>query len=323
MVDADVAYDGSGSRRGRPSDLNCESCHQPQSERADRDRRTPSAAVGSVSAAVAPSAPSGKRLIPAARRARVLELVRHEGAASLQGLAASVGVSLATTRRDLDFLTRGGYLERTHGGALLRTRLRTTFEPAAEITAKVALPAKRAIGRRAAAAVEDGQSVILDSSSTVLEAARALVERDLAITVVTNDLRIAIALSASPHVQLMLPGGLVRAGSFTLTGPAAQGFIQGLRADIALIGIHSLAGARPSETSIEVALMKRSLIAAAGRVLLLANSSKFEHPAFCEVCLIGAISEVITDNAIRDGDLAALVRAGVAVTKVLADAPST
>jgi DeoR/GlpR family transcriptional regulator of sugar metabolism len=269
---------------------------------------------------VAQPPPGGRRLIPAARRARVLELVRREGAASLHGLAASVGVSLATTRRDLDYLTRGGYLERTHGGALLRPRVRTTFEPAAEITAEVALPAKRAIGRRAAAAIEDGQSVILDSSSTVLEAARTLVERDLAITVVTNDLRIAIALSGSPRVQLMLAGGLVRPGSFTLTGAAAQSFVQGLRADIALIGIHSLAGARPSETSIEVALMKRNLIAAAGRVLLLADSSKFEHPAFCEVCPIRAISEVITDSDIRKADHAALVRAGVAVTKVAVDA---
>lgn len=258
----------------------------------------------------------GKELIPAERHARVLEVVQRDGAISTQRLAAAINVSLSTLRRDLDFLTERGYLERTHGGAQLRARLRTTFEPAPDIAAQVALSAKVAIGQCAAGLIEDGQSVIFDSSSTVLEAARVIARRNLSITAVTNDLRIATTLSRLPQIQLVVPGGQVRAGSFTIGGSAAQRFIEELRVDIALIGVHSLAGSRPSETSVEIALVKRSLIGAARHAILLADASKFEHPAFCEVCPIQQIHEVITDAGAPAASREALARLGVHVTVV-------
>jgi DeoR family transcriptional regulator of aga operon len=255
-------------------------------------------------------------LIPAERQARVLEMVQRDGAISIQRLAAAINVSVSTARRDLDFLTERGYLERTHGGAQLRARLRTTFEPAPDIAARVALPAKIAIGRHAASLIEQGQSVIFDSSSTVLEAARTAANLDLSITAVTNDLRIAMALSGLRRIDLVVPGGQVRPGSFTLAGGTAQRFIEGLRVDVAFIGIHSLAGLRPSDTSMEIALVKRSLIGAAQRVILLADATKFAHPAFCEVCPMRDIHEVVTDDAIADTDRDALERLGTLVTVV-------
>lgn len=255
-------------------------------------------------------------LIPAARRAKTLELVRKDGAISIQRLADEIGVSISTARRDLDFLTSAGYLERSHGGATLSVRLRTTFEPPADITNQVAKPAKMAIGRHAASLIEDGQSIILDSSSTVLEAAHALVARDLVLTVVTNDLRIAVAMSSLPKVQLIIPGGQVRPGSFTLVGSPAQAMIQSLRADVALIGVHSLANLRPSETSLEVASIKRSLIEAANRVILLIDSSKFEQSAFCEICPIQSIQEVISDDAMPAEHRRGLEQLDIRVTLV-------
>jgi DeoR family transcriptional regulator of aga operon len=99
-------------------------------------------------------------------------------------------------------------------------------------------------------------------------------------------------------VQLIVPGGQVRGGSFTLVGAPAEAMIRTLQADIALIGIHSLANLRPSETSIEVANIKRAWIEAANRVLLLLDSSKFNHSAFCEICPIERIDEVICDDGL-------------------------
>src|SRR5579871_729788 len=97
-------------------------------------------------------------LIPAARRAKALELVRRHGAISIQRLADEIKTSISTARRDVDYLSAAGYLERSHGGALLSVRSRTTFEPATDIADQVARPAKIAIGRCAANMVEDGQS---------------------------------------------------------------------------------------------------------------------------------------------------------------------
>jgi DeoR family transcriptional regulator of aga operon len=258
----------------------------------------------------------GDILIPAARRAKALDLLRQRGAISIQTLAEETGTSISTARRDVDFLTAAGYLERSHGGALLSVRSRTTFEPASEMTEHVAHAAKVAVGRHAAGLIEDGQSVILDSSTTVLEAAHALLARDLSLTVVTNDLRIAVALHASPKMQLIVPGGQVRTGSFTLIGAAAGALIGSLHADVALIGVHSLANLRLSETSIEVANIKRSFIEAANRVLLLLDSSKFRQPAFCEICPIKRIHELICDDGMSDDDRRALEQLNLRVTLV-------
>jgi DeoR family transcriptional regulator of aga operon len=255
-------------------------------------------------------------LIPAARRAKVLDLLKRKGAISIHALAGEIGTSVSTARRDVDFLTAAGFLERSHGGAQLSMRSRTTFEPTSDIAEQVAHSAKLAIGRHAANLVEEGQSVILDSSSTVLEAAHALVERRLGLTVVTNDLRIAMAMRAAARVQLIVPGGQVRGGSFTLIGTAACATVRTLHADIAFIGVHSLSHLRASETAMEVASIKRCFIEAANRVYLLVDSSKFQQPAFCEICPVELFHEVICDDGISPDDRRGLEQRGIRVTQV-------
>ncbi|MGQ0664065.1 MAG: DeoR/GlpR family DNA-binding transcription regulator [Pseudomonadota bacterium] len=253
------------------------------------------------------------RLIPAQRRALVLDLIRRRGVAAVSEIAQAIGGSFSTVRRDLDELTAQGYMERTHGGALLKTRLRTTFEPGHEIAANLEHAAKVAIGGRAAELVEDGQCVIFDSSSTVLEAAVRVVERDLGLTAVTNDLKIATLLAAAPRIRVIVLGGTVRPGSSTLIGEPGESFIEGLHADLALIGTHSLARQRLGDTSIEIAAIKRRMIAAARHVAVLADSSKFAQPAFCEICPAQAVHRLITDREIPKDDRRALEELGVTV----------
>lgn len=255
-------------------------------------------------------------MIPAQRRAKILDLVRRQGGASIDHLAGHLGASTSTVRRDLNLLTNQGYLERSHGGATVRTLPPTTFEPDRKIGANVAHDAKVVIGAHAAALIESGQSVIFDSSSTVLEAAKWVVERELAITAVTNDLRIGTELAASERVRLVVPGGTLRGKSYTLTGNPGLEFLAGIHADVALIGIHSLARQRLSETSTEVAHVKRLMAAAARRVIILADSSKFEGPAFARVCEVAQIDQVITDDEAPVEELRKLEELGVEVTLV-------
>ena len=255
-------------------------------------------------------------MIAAQRRALILEELRREGAGSIVGLADTIGVSSSTIRRDLEFLTEGGYIVRSHGGALLRERSRTTFEPEQEIGAHVARAAKEAIGAHAATMGEDGQSVIFDSSSTVLEAAKAVVATGMRLTVCTNDIGTALVLARSETTQLVVLGGTNRRGSLTTIGDPGVSFLARLHADIAFIGIHSLFDGRLSETSIELSAMKQRMIACAARSVVLVDSSKFRHPAFCEVCDVTAVHTVVTDAGIADADHARLVETGVEVVVV-------
>ena len=258
-------------------------------------------------------------MIAAQRRALILEQLRREGGGSIVALAASIGVSPSTIRRDLEFLTEGGYIVRSHGGAVLNEPRRSTFEPEREIGAHVAHAAKAAIGARAAALLEPGQSVVFDSSSTVLEAAKVVVAKNLRLTACTNDLATATILAGSDNLQLVVLGGTTRRGSLTLIGDPGLSFLERLHADVAFIGIHSLVGGRLSETSIDLAAMKRRMIANAARAIVLADSSKFRHPAFCDVCAIGEVQALITDPDIGARDRDMLAEAGVEV--IIARAP--
>ena len=95
--------------------------------------------------------PVGRSIpIPAERHARILEFLSRHGAASIHAIAAEIAVSPSTVRRDLDELTETGYLERSHGGAALRSRTLTTFEPSREIAERLAISEKIAIGTFAA-----------------------------------------------------------------------------------------------------------------------------------------------------------------------------
>ena len=114
-------------------------------------------------------------VIPAKRRAVILRASpRANGAASIQELAEALGASLSTIRRDLEQLTETGYLERTHGGALLVPPFRSTFEGEGQVNALMNRREKQAIGAEAAKRLSARDSALFDSSSTVLrQSARA------------------------------------------------------------------------------------------------------------------------------------------------------
>ena len=269
------------------------------------------------------SNPRRPELIPAQRRAFILEHIRKKGAASIQELSEAIGASVSTVRRDLEHLEERGYLERSHGGALIQKQLQSTFEPEAAITAEFDRAEKTSIGQAAAASLRSGESVIFDSSSTVFAAARSCVERRLTLTAVTNDLGIGQTLASSNTNRVVMLGGTLRVGSSTALGEPGQGFLGSLSADVVFIGTHAISGTSLTETSIEAAAMKRAMIAAARRVVVLADASKFRPEAFCQICSASAIHELITDARADPTDLARLRDVGVKVTVVGHEAAAT
>jgi DeoR family transcriptional regulator, aga operon transcriptional repressor len=233
--------------------------------------------------------------IPAQRQAELLALLRERGAAPISELSAALQASESTVRRDLDHLDAEGFVRRTHGGAVVTRR--STFE-APFVDRRWHNPDEKVrIGRFAATLLEPGQSVLFDSSSTVLSAAEALVQQPIEITAVTNDVNLASVLAmASEAIKVVVPGGEIRAGSFTLLGSTTKSFLERLHVDVAFAGIHAITGPLLSEGSLEVAEVKRAIIRAAERVVLLADYSKFGPSAFYEVAHADAVHDLITDR---------------------------
>ena len=253
-------------------------------------------------------------IIPAKRRAMILERLRRDGAASILELADEIGASASTIRRDLEQLTEGGYLERTHGGALFVPPLQATFEHEPSLNAQLQHRQKRAIGVLAAQRINPRESVIFDTGSTVLEAVRAATERQLPLTAVTNSLETASLCSASPSWRVIVPGGTVRAGSQMMVGEPGLSFFGTIHADLCLVGAYAITGRILTDASLEVAALKRAMIGSARRSILLIDSTKFRAPSFSAFCDIEAISEVITDDGADAEQLAALRALNVKVT---------
>lgn len=254
-------------------------------------------------------------MIPAQRRGLILDHLNRVSAASILELAELIGASPSTIRRDLEYLESEKYIDRTHGGAVL-ARARSMFEPHFEISAHIARTEKAAIGHEAARRVQAGDSVIFDSSSTVREAARAVIAQRIRLTAITNDLETASLLAEAPAISTIVIGGTVRPGSTTLIGSPGTGFLQEIHADLAFIGTHSICDLKLSETSTEASLMKRAIIGAAGKVVVLADSSKFQKPSFSLICGVDAVDEVITDSKLPDSTGDDIRGAGTTLTTV-------
>ena len=253
-------------------------------------------------------------LIPAQRQAMILEILQTDGAASVQQFADAIGASVATIRRDLETLESKGFLDRTFGGASLRARALVRLEPGHAVSAHIRHDEKVAIGIAAAARIEPHQCVIFDSSSTVREAARAILDRGVPITAITNDLMIAQMLANSTNVTVLTIGGRVRTGSMTLFGPPGEEFLSGVKADTALIGAHAVTLDGPSEVTIEITRIKQMMVSAARSVRVLADHTKLGDASAFRICSIDKIDELITDQKADPVICAALRARGPVVT---------
>lgn len=255
-------------------------------------------------------------ILPAKRRAMILDHLRSNGASAITELAAALGGSHSTIRRDLEHLVEGGYLERTHGGALLRAPERTTFEREPSINAELRHPQKAAIGRAAAQMLQTGESVIFDGSSTVLEAVRAAAARGIALTAITNSLDTASLCADTAGWRVIVPGGTVRAGTRLLVGELGCAFFDGVHADLCMTGALAVTNTTLTDASLEIAAIKKAMLHSARRKILLVDSSKFTTPAFCTFADLSAFDAVVTDSGIKPEVLDRLRTLGADVTVV-------
>jgi DeoR/GlpR family transcriptional regulator of sugar metabolism len=254
--------------------------------------------------------------IPTAeRRERLIEMLRRDSRVRTEMAARRLGTSAMTIRRDLAALQASGALLRCHGGAMPAGRI--TFEFAFDERHQRNLAAKRRIGAVAAAGVEAGARVFLDTGTTTLEVARALVARQAECEVITSSLAIAGVLWGAERIGLVLAGGRVRRGSPDLAGAGTELLLERLSADVAFVGSEGVDGRRGSFAGdIEAARVAELMIAGARRAVVVADGSKIGHAAAVRYATVDDIDELVTDRAADGACLRRLRRAGVRVQAV-------
>jgi DeoR/GlpR family transcriptional regulator of sugar metabolism len=237
------------------------------------------------------------RMPAGARQALILDVIATNGFLSVSKFAGDLGVSEMTIRRDLVVLAERGLLARTHGGAVSSAvNPREIFdaeEPAFKSRRHRNAREKSAIATAAAALIGPGETIGIDVGTSTLTLAEAVVGRS-DLRVFTNSLRAAMMLSASKSPVYVL-GGEVRNPEQSVVGSRAVGELQNYNIDRVFIGVSGLIEAGFFDYSVEDTEVKRAFIARADRVVILCDSSKFDHRSLARVCELSGADILVTD----------------------------
>jgi len=247
------------------------------------------------------------------RQQEILRLARDGGRVDVVSLAEEFQVTAETIRRDLKALDRAGLVRRVHGGAIPVGRL--DFEPDLAEREGTSADEKDRIAKAALTELPREGTVILDAGTTVARLAAA-VPLDTSLTVVTHSLPIAARLADHPGIQLHLVGGRVRHRTRAAVDAWALRAYGEIRADVLFIAANGFsAGHGLTTPDLAEAAVKRAAVAAARRVVLLADSAKHGQEHFARFADLSDVDLLITDSGLTPEDATAIERGGTEVVR--------
>ncbi len=230
------------------------------------------------------------------RHAEILRILDAEGAVTSTRLAATLGVSAETVRRDLRDLAAGGAVVRQHGGAGPAGRGEAPFRARMRENAV----AKQAIAAAFAGSVGHGQSLMLDTGTTTSFVARALA-RHRRLTVVTNSTDAARILSAGEGNRVFLAGGSLRPDSGAVLGVEAVRFVAGFSVDHAVISAGGIAGGEVADFDPEEADFARAVLERGARRVVVSDATKFGRRGLVTVAALAGVDLLVTDAPPPEG----------------------
>lgn len=227
------------------------------------------------------------------RKDLIVSLVEDLGKVNVGELCERFDVSSATIRNDLRDLEHRRLITRVHGGALRRNRV--TEEVPIDSRSGTPQPAKQAIARIAIEQVEDGDTIILDTGTTCRELSLLLKDRN-DVTVITNDLASALSLEAFPSVRVIVVGGILRRGYHCTVEPIVSPW-DDLTADKVFLGTNGFTVDKGATTpDLSQATVKRGMIRAARKVILLCDSTKFGKSSLFRFAPLEKIDLIVSDE---------------------------
>jgi DeoR family glycerol-3-phosphate regulon repressor len=236
-----------------------------------------------------------------ARHAEIVELTRTRGRVLVEDLAARLGVTAQTIRKDLKDLSTAGLLKRVHGGAVFPSGIENVQY---EARRQIAADEKDAIGRAAGRIIPNNASLFINIGTTTEAVSRALLDHK-GLMVITNNINVANRLRVLPEVEVAIAGGIVRSSDGGIVGEAAVDFIKQFKVDFAVIGASAIdADGALLDFDYREVKVAQAIIANARHVILVSDSTKFERTAPVRIAHISQVDTFITDRcamaSIRD-----------------------
>ena len=227
------------------------------------------------------------------RRLYITKQIEGNEQVDVSVLSKQFEVSEVTIRKDLKHLENKNILIRTRGGAIKKSAINSDlsiFERRKKNTDQ-----KKAIGRLAAGLIQNGETVLLDSGTTIMELAKNL-SKQIEITVITNAIDIAYQLIEYPKIKVIVPGGFLRRNSISLVGEQAAETLRNYYCDKCFLSIDGIDAHKGLLTNnLEEAHLSRIAINNSKEVIVLADSNKFENNAILCVAPLSQIDTFITD----------------------------
>jgi DeoR family transcriptional regulator, fructose operon transcriptional repressor len=245
------------------------------------------------------------------RQQEIAQLARQHSRVDVMALADELNVTAETIRRDLTVLERAGVLRRVHGGAIPVERI--GFEPAVAARDTVLTAEKERIAKAALAEVPEEGAIILDAGTTTARLAQVL-PNDRELTVVVNSPVLATILGPRPNITVLLLGGRLRGRTLAAVDDWALRPLADLYVDVAFMGTNGCSVERGLTTPDQAeAAVKRAMIAAARRVVVLADHTKVGNDNLARFGALSDVDVLITDSEL-DAELATDIEdAGVRV----------
>ena len=243
----------------------------------------------------------GDKLYIHERWNRIIDMLHATKVTSVEQFSNALSVSPATIRRDLNELHSEGRLCRVRGGAIAADPNSGYGEPYfglsgqlnQEDTLAVNIKEKRDIGEKAASMIDDNDSIIIDGGSTTVYMTQHIQAKNL--MVLTTSIPIMNSLLGRPKIRILIAGGEVFQEQALVLDPYSHGIVNKFSATKLFIGAQAVTSRGLMQTDPLLVQNEQQLISRADKVILLADSSKFEAKGSLAVCGLEAIDTVVTD----------------------------
>ena len=228
------------------------------------------------------------------RRNAILAKLSIEGKVVVSDLAAEYSVTEETIRRDLDKLDREGLARKTYGGAVKNESF--NIDLPFQVRKQSNVESKQKIAATIGSMIQDGDYIMLDSSTTALYIIKNILDRKK-ITLITNSVEILIELCNRPDWTIISTGGTLKEGGLSLVGYQAERMVEGYHVDLAVCSCKGLdASAGVTDSNERDSQMKKAFFSSAKKKILAVDSSKFNKTSFVKVCDIKDVDIIATNE---------------------------
>lgn len=243
------------------------------------------------------------------RHQHILDKIKLSRKVLSADLSIELNVSEDTIRRDLNELSARGLINKVHGGALTIEKKALSYEERSSSD----IEEKNCIARKAVNLIKDGQVIIMSGSTTNLQLAK-IIPSDINATIYTYSLPIALQLTEHPSVEIIFIGGKLHKTAQVTVGLDVVSLISQLRADLCFIGTSGISISNGmTEPDWEVSHIKKCMIEASEKVIVLCARSKINEVKRYPVATVDRINTIVTDTNPDDAIFSDFIEKGVTV----------